>query len=352
MRAAVLDQFGAPLAVREIPDPIAGSGQVVVDVVAAPVLPYAGEVHRGERRHLLSPPAVPGTGAIGRIRALGPDATRLAVGDWVLCDPTLRSRDDARSPDIALQGLTARGPGGLRLQQHLGRGSFAQQLLTPTENVEPLGDLDPADAGRWAALTVCLVPFGGLLAGQLSAGETVLVNGATGPFGSAGIAVALAMGAGQVVAAGRDTAALAELTDRFGPRLRAAQLTGDEDTDRDLLTRAAPIDLVLDLLPPTAPAGAVRAAAMSVREGGRVVLMGGVDADLALPYRWLMRQNVTVRGQWMFPRAALPRIVALARSGLLDLTGFAVTEFPLADAEQAVAHAAGDRRFTLTVIRP
>ncbi|MGW7528307.1 hypothetical protein [Streptomyces sp. NPDC054783] len=90
-----------------------------------------------------------------------------------------------------------------------------------------------------------------------------------------------------------------------GPRVRPLELTGDEDTDRAAVSAAAqgPIDMVLDLLPPAAPSSAVRATAMTVREYGRVVLMGGVGmlggADLALPYPWIMRNSVTVRGQWM-----------------------------------------------------
>jgi alcohol dehydrogenase len=62
------------------------------------------------------------------------------------------------------------------------------------------------------------VPYGGLLAGDLQPGETVLVSGATGNFGSAGVAVALAMGARCVVAPGRNESVPAELEDRFGPR--------------------------------------------------------------------------------------------------------------------------------------
>ena len=62
------------------------------------------------------------------------------------------------------------------------------------------------DPARWAALTVHAIPYGGLLAGGLAAGETPLVSGATGNLGSS--AVALAMGAGRVVAPGRNEAAL------------------------------------------------------------------------------------------------------------------------------------------------
>ena len=359
MKAAVLKAFGSPLAVETLPDPVLGTGEVVVDVVAAPVLPYAEEVFSGARKYLLPLPVAPGCGAVGRVRATGPDATRLAAGDWVFCDPTVRSRDGALMPDITLQGWSARGEGGQRLQEHFRHGSFAERMLVPTENAVPIGPIDPAEAARWCALGTLLVPYGGLLAADLRAGETVLVSGATGNFGSAGVAVASAMGAGRVVAPGRNGEVLEDLERRFGRRLRTVKLTGDEEGDRERMKRAAlgPIDCVLDLLPPSAPATAVRAAAMAVRESGRVVLMGGVGMlggdELRLPYPWIMRNGITIRGQWMYPPEANVRLVGLVRSGLLDLGGFDVTEFDLDGANEAVAHAAANGGpFKMTVIRP
>ncbi len=359
MKAAVLETFGQPLAVQAVPDPVLGTGEVVVDVVAAAVLPYSAEVFRGERKYLLDLPLVPGAGAIGRVRAVGPDATRLAVGEWVACDPTVRSRDDAMTPDITLLGLSARGEGGQRLQEHFRHGTFAERVLLPTENAVAIGEIDAADAGRWCALNLLLVPYGGLLAADLQAGETVLVSGATGNFGSAGVAVALAMGAGCVVAPGRNQHVLADLERRFGRRVRTVELTGDEQQDRERMMRAAPgpIDCVLDLLPPSAGTTPVRAAAMTVRERGRVVLMGGVGMlggnDLAVPYPWIMRNSITLRGQWMYPRQAIARLVWLVRGGLLDLDQFETTDFDLDHANDAVAYAASAAgAFHITVIRP
>ena len=184
MKAAVLNAFGSPLAIETRPDPLLGTGEVIVDVAASRVLAYANEVLSGERKYLMELPIVPGPGAIGRIRATGPDATRLRPGDWVYCDPTVRSRDNALSPDIALQGLTAGSEGGLRLQRYFHDGAWAEQMRLPTENAVPIGDIDEKDAGRWCALGTLLVPYGGFLAAQLQAGEIALVNGATGSFGS------------------------------------------------------------------------------------------------------------------------------------------------------------------------
>ncbi len=359
MKAAILKEFGTPLAIEELPDPVLGTGEVIVDVAAAGVLPYMGEVLSGERQYPMTLPMVPGAGAVGRVRAIGPDATRLKVGEWVVCDPTVRSRDDARTPDITLQGLSARGDGGLKLQKHFHHGAWAEQMLVPTENVFPLGPIDEADAGMWCVLGLYMVPYGGLLAIDLKPGETLLVSGATGNFGSAGVATALAMGAGCVVALGRNEAMLQSLERRLGPRVRTVKLTGDEAEDIRRMKAAAPgpIDVVLDLLPPWAPSSAVRTAAMTVREYGRIVLMGGVGMlggdDLALPYPWLMRNNITLKGQWMYPPSANTLMINLVRAGLLDISTVETTAFPLDQANEAVAHAAAaGGRFKRTVICP
>ena len=359
MKAATLHAFSSPLSVGPVPDPVPGTGEVVVDVVAAGILPYAAEVFSGARNYPLRVPVVPGCGAVGRVRATGPDATRLRAGDWVFCDPTVRSRDGGLMPDITLQGWSSRGEGGLRLQEFFHDGPFAERMRVPTENAIPLGPIEEANAGRWCAMGLALVPYGGLLAAGFGAGETLLVSGATGNYGSAAVATGLAMGAGCVVAPGRNEGVLADLRRRFGSRVRPVALTGDADGDRERMQEAGPgpIDCVLDILPPAVSAAVVRAALMTVRPYGRAVLMGGVGMlggdELALPYPWIMRNCVSIHGQWMYLPDAVPRMVALVRAGLLDLGQFSVTEFRLDDANEAVAHAAAHAGpFRITVLRP
>lgn len=357
MKAAVLKAFGTPLSVEDRPAPTLGTGEVIVDVAATPMLAYAAEVYSGERNYPIELPIVPGGGCVGRVRAFGPDATKLAVGDWVYCDSTVRARDDRLAPDIILQGLIAPGEAGLRLQRYFHDGSFAEQVRTPTENVTRIGAITPQEAAQWCALGALLVPFGGLLAADLKAGEVALVNGATGKFGSAGVAVALAMGAACVIATGRNASVLADLTRRFGERVRTVTMLGEETEDRARIIEAAPapIDLMLDLLPPAATIAQVRAGVLAVRPNGRVVLMGGVGMaggpGLDLPYPWLMQNNITVRGQWMYPPEAVGRMVALIRAGLVDLGQFTTTAFELDDVNAAVAHAAANAGpFKTTVV--
>jgi len=359
MKAVVFEKTGAPLALRDVPAPTLGTGEVIVDVFADQVLSYAGEVFGGQRPYPFDLPAVPGPGPIGRVRSMGNDATKLQIGDWVYCDPTIRARDDAMTPDVMLQGLIAPGPGPKRLQAWVGDGGWAEQIRVPTENVTPLGQVDPNTAIQWCALGTLLVPFGGLLAAELQAGETLLVHGATGSFGSAGVAVALAMGAGCVVACGRNQTVLDDLVRRFGKRVRAVPLSDDTASDHAAMKAAAPgaIDCVLDIMPPQVSALAVRAAVMTLRPNGRVALMGGVGMeggeDLPLPYPWLMRNDITVRGKWMYPREAPGRMVSLIRAGLLDLGHFAATTFPLEQVVEAVGHAAANAGpFRMTLLRP
>ena len=60
MKAAILKAFGSPLAIETAPDPVLGTGEVIVDIVATRVLSYANEVFSGERKYLLELPVIPG----------------------------------------------------------------------------------------------------------------------------------------------------------------------------------------------------------------------------------------------------------------------------------------------------
>jgi alcohol dehydrogenase len=355
VKAAILPAFGSPLEMQTLPDPVVGVGQVVVDMAATGVPGYTVGVFSGARNYMMEPPIAPGPGGVGRVRATGPDSTKLKPGDWVYVDPTIRSRDDALTPDTILLGWTARSEAAWPLHRLYHHGSFAEQLLVPAENVTRIGEIDAADAGRWCGVGRLLVPYGGLLALDLRAGETLVVSGATGGFGSASVAVALAMGAAKVVATGRNEAALADLRHRFGARVTPAKMTGDPDLDRKLIQDLAggPIDTVLDWLPREASPAQAMGPMLSVRNGGRVVLMGGVRGDLPINYNWLMHNNTTLRGQWMYEPEAVPPMVQMVRAGLIDLGHFDLTEFPLHQANEAVAHAAetaGPHK--LTVLRP
>ena len=75
---------------------------------------------------------IPGANCIGRIHDVGPDATILKPGQLVLCDITVKARDD---PDVSiLMGL--HGGAAPKLMEGEWRdGSFAEYAKFPLENV-------------------------------------------------------------------------------------------------------------------------------------------------------------------------------------------------------------------------
>jgi alcohol dehydrogenase len=68
-------------------------------------------------------------------------------------------------------------------------------------------------------------------------------------------------------------------------------------------------------------------------------------------YGELVINDLTIVGQFMYPKDSLARLVAMARSGVLDLAAVQIRSFPLAELPAAMAHAAGMRGLQATVLR-
>jgi alcohol dehydrogenase len=97
MKAAVLNEFGAALDIQTLPDPVLGTGEVIVDVAAAGVAGYASAVFSGARNYLLELPVAPGPGGIGRVRATGPDSTKLSPPNFRSAIGSSATRRSARA---------------------------------------------------------------------------------------------------------------------------------------------------------------------------------------------------------------------------------------------------------------
>lgn len=105
------------------------------------------------------------------------------------------------APDAMATYMGASGP----RDQWAGSGSAGRaRAFDQRHAVGGLQERLGGEAGQWCTLSLSRVPYGSLLAADFQAGETLLVSGATGNFGSAAVAVALAMGAGGVVYPGRN----------------------------------------------------------------------------------------------------------------------------------------------------
>ncbi|MBT8163096.1 MULTISPECIES: NAD(P)H-quinone oxidoreductase [Arthrobacter] len=173
MKAVYISEPGGPevLEVRDVPSPVPGPGEVLIDVVAAGL----NRADVQQRRGFYPPPPgasdIPGLEVSGRIAAFGPEVSKaFSIGDKV----------------VAL----------------LSGGGYAQQVAVPAEQVLRLPDgvdLVTAAALPEVAATVYSNLF---MTAQLQPGETVLIHGATGGIGTMAIQLAKAYGAKVAVTAG------------------------------------------------------------------------------------------------------------------------------------------------------
>src|SRR5581483_10594799 len=129
-------------------------------------------------------------------------------------------------------------------------GVFAEIAHWPAACVTPLAFLDDKPAAELIGLAKLIVPFGGLLRTGMRGGDTIIINGASGYFGSGAVMLAAAMGAGRVVAVGRKQHVLETLRDVLGHRVIPALVCGDADKDLATIRRAASgrAQVALDLL--------------------------------------------------------------------------------------------------------
>ena len=186
MRALVLRDF-YDIAVEERPDPVAGSGQVVVGVIATGICGSDFHGYSGEngRRH---PGQIMGHETVGRIRELGPDVAELTVGQLVTVNPVmschacpacLSGQEHWCSRRVVL-GVAREIP-----------AAFADRVAVPAANVVPLPDGMPEELG--ALVEPMAVGYHAVRRGQPDPDDRVLVIGG-GPIGQACLLAARRLG--------------------------------------------------------------------------------------------------------------------------------------------------------------
>ncbi len=292
MKAVVLHEYGGPskLRLEDVPDPVAGPGEVLVRVSASSVNPVDYKMRSGEaKEHFpVEFPGILGRDIAGVIRAIGPGVSGFEPGDRVLA---LGQRAYAELAVVQATTL-ARIPEGMEIVQ---AGALPLVTLTGEQ----------------------LITRGT----QIKEGETVLVAGALGGVGRT--AVMTAKKAGATVIAGVRKRQLVE----------AAALGADEVLaldDADALAKLGFVDAVADAV------GHDTAEALLGK-----VKQGGIFASvLGPPANARMHPTVRVVPVQVTPDAAMLRTLAEdVNGGRLAIPIDRM--LPLADA--AEAHAAAEK---------
>ena len=355
MKGWQLDRLGGELSFRNVPTPEPRPGSVLVRIEASSLMSYLKAYVEG-KLPFYNPPPGPftiGTNGVGVVEAAGRDVWHLKPGQRVVLSSHFVAAENVDDPAHILIGLTA-SPEAKQVLADWPDGTLAEYALMPVEAVTPVVGLDHVDATDLAVLSRCIVPFGGLLRGRLAAGETLVVTGATGAYGTAAVLLAVAMGAGRVIAAGRNRGALQAVARAGGSRVETVALTGDVQTDAAALRAASGggAQMAFDMVGQARDPNATLAALHSLRRAGRLVLMGSMTTELPLPYTTVMLNDLEILGQFMYPASAYRRLLELLRSGLLDISPIRPRVFPLAALRDAMEAAASAGNLECVVMRP
>jgi putative PIG3 family NAD(P)H quinone oxidoreductase len=171
MRAVVLDGHGGPevLAIAQVPDPVPGPGEVLVDVVGT----ACNRADLLQRMGLYPGPPmafeVPGLEFAGRVAALGSGVTRWSVGDAVMA---ITGGGGYAERAVVHEDQAVRVPDGMSLDV---AGGLAEVFIT-----------------AWDAL---------VLQGGLAPGGTALVHAGASGVGTAAIQLCRMLGAEVIVTA-------------------------------------------------------------------------------------------------------------------------------------------------------
>jgi len=356
MKAWRLERFGGALTLEDVLVPTVRAGTVLIRIEASPLLTYLKAYVDGKLTFYNPPPGkfTPGTNGVGVIDAVGQDVWHLKPGQRVAFSPHFVAGENVEDPVQILIGLTAFGAGSATMQADWRDGALAEFALAPVTTVTPADGLDLLDATQLAVLNRFIVPYGGLLRGRLAAGETLVVNGATGAYGTAAVLLGVAMGAACIIAAGRSATALEGVRRAGGQRVVPVRLTGDVQTDAAALRVAAKgaAQMAFDMVGQAGDANATLAALNSLQRGGRLVLMGSMTTPLPLSYGEIVRNGWEIIGQFMYPAGAYLRLIGLVKAGLLNISAIRPSCFTLSELPQAMEAAAKASNLECVVVKP
>jgi alcohol dehydrogenase len=354
MKAWQLEKFGGSLQQVDLPTPQPRAGSVVVRMEASVLMSYMEAYVAGQLPiyHAPDKPFIPGGNGVGTIHAVGPDVWHLKAGQRVVVSSHVLAQENVADPGQFLLGVTALGAVAQDMQRDWADGTLAEYALLPATTVTPIEGLDDRNVASLASSMRYIVPYGGLLRGRLAAGETLVVSGATGAYGTAAVLLGLAMGAGRVVAVGRNADALDAIAKVGGARVATVRATGDVAIDTALIREAADggADLAFDMVGGAASPDMTLAALRSLHREGRLVLMGSMSVPLPISYLEVMFNGWEIIGNFMYPRNAYRRLFDLVRSGQLDLDAIQATTLPFNELPQGMQRAAKAGGFECVVL--
>ncbi len=303
MHAAVVEQVGKPLVIRELKIPSPGVGQILVKTEACGVCHTDLHARDGDWPVKPALPFIPGHEAIGLVVALGAGVTAVKLDDrvgvpWLYsacghCEFCLQAEEPVCA-EAQFGGYTR-------------NGGFAEYLIADPNYVAHV----PAGlAARDAAPLICagITTYKGIKECNVRAGEWIAISGAGG-LGHLGIQYAKAMGL-HICAIDVDDDKLA-LAKSLGADLIFNAKRGDVAAELKKETGGGAHGVLI-----TAPSlGAFTQGIGMTRKHGTCVLVGLPPGDFPVPLFDVVANCLTIRGSFVGTRQDMAEALAFGVDG-------------------------------------
>ncbi|MGB3021835.1 MAG: NADPH:quinone oxidoreductase family protein [Methyloceanibacter sp.] len=324
MRVAQFSEFGGPdmLRIEEVPDPVAGDGEIVIRVSAVGLNFFDTLVLRNKYQVPPTLPHSPGAEVAGTIESIGPDVSNLELGQRVVA--------------------------------FIGGNGCREKVATTAGNAVPIPDgVSEAEAAGIP------VTYGTALhalkdRGQLMPGETIAVLGAAGGAGLAAVELAKIMG-GRVIAVASSAGKL-ELAHAHGAE--AGINYQDEDLKARLkeMTGGKGVDVIYDCVGGPHAEPALRATAWE----GRYLVVGFAAGEIPrIPLNLILLKGCSLIGVFWTAfverhpdrhRANMAELLAWCREGLIKPHIHA--SFPLVETAEALRLIEGRKVTGKVIVNP
>ena len=287
MKALVLEEYNN-LVYKDVPDPIAGPGEVLIKVMACGIC--GSDVHgmdgsTGRRQ----PPIIMGHEASGVIACTGEGVMKWKKGDRVTFDSTVYPLNDwhtLKGRYNLSEGREVVGVSPLEYKRH---GAFAEYLAVPEHILYRIPDnvtFEQAAMVEPAAVAAHAVRLSGI-----KVGDSAVVMG-SGMIGTFVVSMLKAAGATPLIAADIDPGKL-EMAERYGADtlINSANENVAETVRAKTAGRGA--DFGFEAIGISRTVGTL---IDSVRKGGTAVLVGNVTPSIEFPLQKVVTSEITVQG--------------------------------------------------------
>ncbi len=320
MKAAVFFGPHQPLVIEERAVPVAGPGEIVVKVAACGLCHTDLHYIDHDVPTFHKPPLVLGHEASGRIAQVGAGVEGWSAGDRVLipalltcgaCDACRRGREN-----ICERGVM---PGN-----HID-GAYAEFVAVPAKDALRLPEELPLESACLIADAVSTPYHAVVNRGDVRAGQKVVV------FGCGGVGVNVV----QIAAAvGAEVWAVDQRASRLETALRFGAAHVIDATQTQSVPKAVKretgggADVAFEVIGNPAT---MREAFDSLHRGGRLVIVGYSDREVTLSAAKIMFNEMEVRGSLGCRPADYPRIIDMARRGVIRVEELVTGRFALAE---------------------